>query len=240
MSIILDALKKSESDRLKQDTPGFSHVPDKSSDKGASHWIWIVVVLIAINVAVLAVLFLRPSGQPANSGSASRAESGAGASPAAAIRPPVTSRQPAPANVAAPTQAIEEPVAQADAPPANQTREATSGSRSPSPAVAQPAPATRQPVAAPAGSGSAGTGRSGITESYVSFNDLRAQGLLKLPDLHLDIHVFSEQPAGRFVFVNMSKYRERETLDEGPLVSEITPDGVILVYRGITFLLPRE
>ena len=66
------------------------------------------------------------------------------------------------------------------------------------------------------------------------------QGLLQLPDLHLDIHVYSNIPEDRFVFVNMSKYKERGTLDEGPVVREITPDGVILEYLGTGFLLPRE
>jgi hypothetical protein len=38
----------------------------------------------------------------------------------------------------------------------------------------------------------------------------------------------------------MSKYKEGGTLDEGPVVREITPDGVILEYLGTGFLLPRE
>ncbi len=86
----------------------------------------------------------------------------------------------------------------------------------------------------------ASRGSGEITESFATFSDLRVQGILKLADLHLDIHVYSEQPGNRFVFVNMSKYREGATLDEGPVVSEITPEGVILQHRGITFLLPRE
>ena len=38
--------------------------------------------------------------------------------------------------------------------------------------------------------------------------ELRANGVLQLPDLHLDIHVYSEKPVDRFVFINMNKYRE--------------------------------
>ncbi len=79
-----------------------------------------------------------------------------------------------------------------------------------------------------------------VSESYASFNDLRAQGVLQLPDMHLDIHVYSSEPDDRFVFVNMSKYKEQATLDEGPVIREITPDGVILEYAGTKFLLPRE
>jgi hypothetical protein len=59
-------------------------------------------------------------------------------------------------------------------------------------------------------------------------------------DLHLDIHVFSMTPSERFIFVNMNRYREGATLEEGPRVAEITPEGVILEYTGMRFLLPRE
>ena len=103
------------------------------------------------------------------------------------------------------------------------------------PAIKIPAPRSAAPAAAFARYGSAQ-----VTESYATFNDLRAQGVLQLPDMHLDIHVYSSAPEDRFVFVNMSKYKERATLDEGPVVKEITPDGVILEYLGTGFLLPRE
>jgi general secretion pathway protein B len=79
-----------------------------------------------------------------------------------------------------------------------------------------------------------------IADGLASFNELRAQGVLQLPDLHLDIHVYSGTPTERFVFVNMSKYAENSTLAEGPTVREITPDGVVLDYLGTPFLLPRE
>jgi general secretion pathway protein B len=71
-------------------------------------------------------------------------------------------------------------------------------------------------------------------------NDLQAQGVLQLPEMHLDIHVFSGQAAERFVFVNMKKYTEGATLSEGPAVQEITQEGVVLDYLGTRFLLPRE
>jgi general secretion pathway protein B len=79
-----------------------------------------------------------------------------------------------------------------------------------------------------------------INEGLETFNDLRAKGVLVLPDMHLDIHVYGQQATERFVFVNMSKYKENATLAEGPVVSAITPDGVVLNYQGISFLLPRE
>lgn len=76
-------------------------------------------------------------------------------------------------------------------------------------------------------------------ETLPTFDDLSASGT-NLPELHLDIHVASQNPAERFVFVNMRKYLEGETLKEGPNVERITAEGVILNQRGLRFLLPRQ
>jgi general secretion pathway protein B len=76
-------------------------------------------------------------------------------------------------------------------------------------------------------------------EVLPTVNDLAASGT-NLPELHLDIHVHSSAAGDRFVFVNMRKYQEGETLKEGPHVERITTDGVILNQRGLRFLLPRE
>lgn len=81
---------------------------------------------------------------------------------------------------------------------------------------------------------------SAISDSYLSFNEVRARGTFSLPDLHLDIHVYSGQPSERFVFINMTKYKESAKLNEGPVVKQITPEGVLLGYQGTDFLLPRE
>ena len=81
---------------------------------------------------------------------------------------------------------------------------------------------------------------STVSTGHKTFNEVRVNGSVQLPELHLDIHVYSEIPVDRFVFINMSKYKENATLSEGPLVAEIVPEGVILDYRGTRFLLPRE
>ena len=61
-----------------------------------------------------------------------------------------------------------------------------------------------------------------------------------VPELRLELHVFSNVPAERFAFINSRKYREGDTLQEGPRVDEITRDGVVLDFRGRRFLLPRD
>ena len=52
--------------------------------------------------------------------------------------------------------------------------------------------------------------------------------------------MYADEPAERFVFINMTKHTEKSRLPEGPVVREITTDGVVLEYEGMVFLLPRE
>jgi general secretion pathway protein B len=61
-----------------------------------------------------------------------------------------------------------------------------------------------------------------------------------LPALHLDLHVYAATPAQRFVFVNSRKYREGDTLQEGPVVEQITRDGAVLMFRGHRFRLSSD
>jgi len=75
---------------------------------------------------------------------------------------------------------------------------------------------------------------------YPSILEMRANGSLDIPELHLDIHVFSAEPENRFVFINMVKLREGSQLHEGPVITEITAHGVMLKYQGNAFLLPRR
>jgi hypothetical protein len=61
-----------------------------------------------------------------------------------------------------------------------------------------------------------------------------------LPELKLELHVYANDAAQRFVFINSHKYREGENLAEGPRVEQIRSDGVVLSLRGSRFLLPRD
>ena len=205
MSFILDALKKSEAERKRQDAPGIANIPQSTENRGGSRWIWVIVGLLAVNLVVLTGVVLKPDSEPANEQTATSLQSPA-AEPA--VREQVVATAPSPAATAPASPAVASPMTDQ---PADQQQ---------SPPVAAPAPVN--------------------TVTLPTFEALRSQGQLSLPDMHVDIHVYSGQPADRFVFVNMSKYREKATLSEGPIVEEITPDGVVLEYFGTRFLLPRE
>ncbi|MEE8345447.1 MAG: general secretion pathway protein GspB [Woeseiaceae bacterium] len=210
MSFILDALKKSETERQRQNAPGFVDVPDGADPPRAPRWLWVLGGLLAINLIVVSGMMLRPDPRPATD---------------------ATATDEAIPNEGQPEReaSFSEMVEQAKNAQPPQVADGTTAEKSTGDApVAEASPLSNpKPTAM-------------ITESYATFNDLRANGTLLLPDLHLDIHVYSDQPAERFVFVNMNKYREQARLAEGPLVKEITPEGVILEHLGNSFLLPRE
>jgi hypothetical protein len=53
----------------------------------------------------------------------------------------------------------------------------------------------------------------------------------KLGKLQINVHSYSKDPAERLVFINMHRYKVGDKIGEsGPLLKEITPDGVIIDY----------
>jgi general secretion pathway protein B len=77
-------------------------------------------------------------------------------------------------------------------------------------------------------------------EVLPSITELSLTGDQALPELHLDVHVFATKAADRFVYINMRKYHEGATLQEGPTIEHIRRDGVVMNYQGLRFLLPRQ
>jgi general secretion pathway protein B len=77
-------------------------------------------------------------------------------------------------------------------------------------------------------------------EILPSISELNLTGAQALPELHLDVHVYATKPSDRFVYINMRKYHEGNTLQEGPVLERIRRDGVVLNYQGLRFILPRQ
>ena len=212
MSFILDALKKSETERQQQTGGEFSTLPTSTASPRTARWFWLLAILLAINVAVLLGVLLRPDVRTAST-------------------PVVVAPELLPVPVEQP-EAEARPTTTstfADQVEAARRQQATVESQAPVIEAPAPAPAvTPQPAASASGS------------RIPTIDELRLNGSLQLPDLRIDIHVFSDKPDDRFVFINMVKHREQSQLAEGPVVREITTDGVILQHQGRTFLLPRE
>lgn len=209
MSFILDALKKSETERQRQNAPGFANVPEATEPPRAPRWLWVLGGLLVINLVVLLGVMLRPELRPT-----------------ADLVTPVDELpgDMRPDREATFSEMVEEAKKKQPKPLADSSDGRDAGTRT----SAEARTTTVDPP------------EEKLARTYSTFNELRANGTIVLPDLHLDIHVYSEQPAERFVFVNMNKYREHAILAEGPSVKEITPEGVVLEHLGNDFLLPRE
>jgi general secretion pathway protein B len=240
MSFILDALKKSENERQRHVGPSLADVQVHHRERDRPWWVAAVAGLLIVNIGVLAVVLMRdpPGGQPAL------------AAPAANIAPPMQSpaTQPRQAMQAAPRYeqpgeldpSVRSLAAEAGAPGPDAAFVDEAGAPSDMNASQPDPPLVRriEPGGARSAPG-ADPGAERQAEVLPTLDDLTASGTA-LPELHLDIHVHSGNPAERFVFVNMRKYMEGETLNEGPAVERITPEGVVLNHRGLRFLLPRQ
>lgn len=70
------------------------------------------------------------------------------------------------------------------------------------------------------------------------FNSMPDAFRSAFPQLRLDVHVYDAEPDRRWVMINGTKYVEGLTLSEGPIIDEISENGVIYRYRGELTLMP--
>jgi len=220
MSFILDALKKSESDRQRQSGPALFEVKVAPPRTGLPPWAIAVAALLVVNLAIVMWMLWR---HPATR----TPDTSAGAAAAGATTP-----APAPPSVSLPA-----PVAQ---PPAA----APSPALLPNPGASNGAsdnPDDYAPAADPAASPLLGNRvRHGTVDGVPLYQDAAASPGTRIPQLRLDLHVFALRPQDRFVMINMHKLREGDSLPEGVRVESITPEGAVLSYSGSRFLLTRD
>lgn len=62
----------------------------------------------------------------------------------------------------------------------------------------------------------------------------------RLGALHMDVHGWAEDPAQRFVLINLKRRVVGDALDGGARLVEIVPDGVVVELDGQRVLLPRQ
>jgi len=267
VSFILDALQKSENERQRQAGPGFATVPESSGGRPRKIWPFVVAVLLAVNLVVIGAVLMRdrpgtpdaaPAIGPARTVPAARPAPQPPASPSGTQSS--TSPRSAPAGTSSTTRSAPESAQQATAAgqepatgpgPDRQVRplaEEVRGGRSTG-AVAGDGSAKDTATAESATATVAATRQasppaqqapSSSVDSLPTSNDLRLEGFLTGPPLHLDLHVYYPDHQRRVVFISGSKYREGDTTKAGTLVREIVPEGVILEERGRRYLLTPD
>ncbi|MEM7402123.1 MAG: general secretion pathway protein GspB [Pseudomonadota bacterium] len=74
-----------------------------------------------------------------------------------------------------------------------------------------------------------------------SLRDLPESTRTNLKQYEVNVHVFDDEPIRRFVLINMNKYKEGDRIaNNGPLVEQITADGVVVDYGSGRALLPPK
>lgn len=231
MSLILDALKKSENDRKRNSSPMIADVRVANESPAAPTWLWWLIGLLAVNLLVLLIVVLRPAKSAADST----------ATLSAPVPIATVEREAAPQRYA---QVVREPIRAKEevrslshevaVSEEGSSRDGGTRERSPSAAAARKsapaAPARRAAVEEP-----------GSTDlSMPRYEELLANGSLDIPSLHIDLHFYHPEAQRRLVYINSQKYTEGETTKEGPSISDIRPDGATLNYRGTDFFLSRD
>ena len=222
MSFILDALKKSESDRQRHSGPALFEVKVAPPRGAWPLWAVAVAALLVVNLAILMwMLWPHPAARSADSSTAATRLAAQGPQAAAASTP------------APPPLSLTAPAASPAAPALPPTPGAASGAGD-NPDDYAPA---AEPAAAPLLSNRV---RRATADGVPLYQDAAATAGASIPQLRLDLHVFAQRPQDRFVMINMHKLREGDSLPEGVHVDSITPEGAVLSYGAARFLLPRD
>ncbi|HTY92317.1 MAG TPA: general secretion pathway protein GspB [Steroidobacteraceae bacterium] len=221
MSFILDALKKSETERQRADAPALYEMKMAPPRRGIATWLIVLAGLLVINVVVLSVVLLR------GAHSVPPTEATAVSTPAAAPPSPavvaVTVANPAPAPATAPPEAAAPAAVAPDIAPAGTVvRQADDD-----------APAVESARTSAARTSAAST-------DLPTYEQASSAPGANLPELRLDLHAYASNPANRFVFLNMVKLKEGQSSPAGVRVESITPDGAILSWQGSRFFLQRQ
>ncbi len=237
MSFILEALRKSEHQRQREAGPTIAELPLRRPPSRMPLALLVIGILLAVNLLVLLYFVLRED----RAATPPPAMTQPAAPPVKESAPPQPSPQTPATQAAAPLIAPPEagrevrPLADEAAPGATDAAPPPPATTNPEPpAPPDPSLLPRAPAVQP------GRVMAAPGSNVPSIDNLSAAETAGLPVLNMDLHIYSEQPGQRAVFINGSRYQEGGKLPEGADVVSITPDGAILSYRGRRFLLPRQ
>ena len=235
MSVILDALRKSEAERQRGRAPGLfvEQVPLPSRRRRRPAWIFVLPALLA--AGIVASWFLRPQ------------TNGPTVAAVAVNAPPATMPTTALPEAIAPAPALPVPAESTSRvpppqrlpdvpPPAPQTAPPAAAATVPAPAPAASAPAAAEPLPAPV---EAAAPAMPVEPLLPRLADLPAAERAALPPLKLSMHVFADEPAQRFVILDGRRQGEGASPAAGVVIEQIRRDGVVLSANGRRLLLPR-
>jgi general secretion pathway protein B len=226
VSYILDALRRAERERRAPRAPTLDAVHRPVPARRRSPWPWLLgaaLLVVALNGALLAWLWRGGAGEPV--ARATVVSSPAPVAPSPPVSPPtptpVVSASPAPRPPSVAPAASAPVAAAVSAVPAGP---APTVAAAPAPAPLPPAPTAAAPAPPP---------------PFAPAAPVEATGALReaATRMSLDVLVFSEEDAARFVFINGRKLVEGQTVEGGIVVEAITREGAILALAGERLVL---
>lgn len=250
MSLILEALKKSENQRRLGESPSIG-TPVMAVRRRRSLLPYLVF-LIVLGLGVLWWL-RRPESAPTPAPTpAAPAIATPAANPAPAAEPPIQTTRPATQPAPSRPPASERPAAPVV--PASTPRPGPDAMPKPAPLppnsrptpverpVAKPSTPVEPPVSKPMPSTAPGPTPkpepAPDVERLPMFWELPLASRRELPPLNVTMHVFADDPAQRFVIVNGDRRVEGDDVG-GLRLIEIRRDGIVFERDGTRFLYPR-
>ncbi len=238
MSLILEALRKSEAERRRGEVPSvYNELPaTRRSSKirftRSSAWVLVACVALATLWGVRALLTPAPD---APSAVPARRVKPVAASPAPNL-PAVAHLTPAPATRGAPATAKQPWIPTPS--PVDESTTTTASTATTTPEIAEPevAPPTRAPptripptITPPA--------VAAANDDMLRLSDLDPDSRKALPPLKLSMHMWNSDPSQRFVILDGNRVREGDRVGD-TVVTAITSDGVVLDWNGRRLKLP--
>lgn len=256
MSLILEALRKSEAERRRGESPDlYAELPPMTRVQAQTKPIWWWLVVAAVVVAVLVWwLGIRqtPSVQPIADGAGDigkrdrfadavppRTETPAIAeSPAAPVEPAPESRPAAPVPVPASPAVVAVPAPPpVDTEPEQDTNKQAVAVAPRAPPVPEPVPAPPIAVPEPLPAPPPAPVAVDRNEGLLQLADLPVAERKQLPPLKLSMHMWNDVPAQRFVIIDGQRLSEGGRIGDAVLVA-IRTDGVVLDWNGRRLKLP--
>ena len=230
MSLILEALRKSEAERRRAQVPDLLAEPQVAAPvakRAPPRFHWIAAAMVVVLAAAWFVL--KSSAPPAVAVAAD--DVAATPKETATIAEPA----PAPTQPAARPVNLHRPLVVATPPPPAAPATRIAPAPVPEPARVQvatappPPPARAEPVAPPPA--------APAFDTVERVTDLGSDERKQLPPLKLSMHMWNDVSAQRFVIIDGARLGVGDRLG-AVVVADIVPDGVVLDWNGRTLKLP--
>lgn len=221
MSYILDALKKSEQERGRGNTPGVQTVHSSSinyHNEKKHYWPYILITAVLLNLAAVLYFIFDKNTATDTPYESKVTEQNIVTDKNQKNAPPLQVDIPAKKILAITEtpESADNKISVTDRPTMARTQ-----ARQP-----EPDKTKTDPVAS----------RAQEKElNIISYHDLQDSIKTQLPAIIISAHVYSSNPAQRSIVINNNFLEEGEYIIDDLVLHEVTPEGAILNYQGILF-----